>query len=64
MVFASAYMRDFGAQGPDNPAMGQSWETQYGKLFASAQVEQARAKFEGEGWGSNSPSPIATPKRS
>jgi hypothetical protein len=63
MVFAAGYMRDFGAQGADNPAMGTSWETQFGKLFASAQVEQARAKFQAEGWTSDSPSPIATPKR-
>jgi len=63
MVFGSGYMRDFGGQGADNPGMSQSWEGQYGKLFASAAVEQARAKFEGEGWTSNQPSPIATPKR-
>lgn len=63
MVFGSGYMRDFGAQGADNPGMGASWETQYGKLFASAAVEQARAKFQGEGWTSDQPSPIATPKR-
>ena len=63
MIFGSAYMRDFGAQGPDNPAMGQSWETQYGMLMKSALVEQARAKFQSEGWTSDSPSPVATPKR-
>lgn len=63
MVFGSGYMRDFGGQGADNPGMGNSWETQYGKLFASAAVEQARAKFQGEGWTSDSPSPIASPKR-
>lgn len=63
MVFGSAYMRDFGAQGPDDPAMGQSWETQYTKLFGSAQVEQARARFRSEGWTSDQPSPIASPKR-
>lgn len=63
MVFGSGYMRDFGAQGADNPQMGQSWETQYGKLFASAAVEQARAKFQSEGWTSDQPSHIATPKR-
>ena len=63
MVFASAYMRDFGAQGPDNPQMGQSWEAQYKLLSQSAQVEQARAKFQSEGWTSDQPSPVATPKR-
>jgi len=64
MIFGSGYMRDFGGQGADNPGMGQSWETQYGKLFASASVEQMRAKFQSEGWTSDSPSPLATPKRS
>ena len=62
MVFASGYMRDFGAQ-TDNPGMSQSWETQYKTLSQSAQVEQARAKFESEGWTSQQPSPLATPKR-
>lgn len=62
MVFASGYMRDFGAQA-DNPGMGASWEAQYQKLMQSAAVEQARAKFEAEGWTSQSPSPVATPPR-
>lgn len=63
MVFGSGYMRDFGAQGPDNPQMGVSWESQYSKLFASANVEQLRAKFQGPAWTSDQPSPIATPAR-
>lgn len=62
MVFGSGYQRDFSAQG-DNPQMGASWEAQYQKLFQSASVEQARAKFQSEGWTSDQPSPIATPKR-
>lgn len=62
MVFASAYMRDFGAQA-DNAQMSQSWELQYQTLMKSAAVEQARAKFESEGWTSESPSPAATPPR-
>lgn len=62
MVFASAYQRDFALTG-DNPQQGVSWESQYKALMASATVEQARAKFESEGWTSNSPSPTATPPR-
>jgi hypothetical protein len=62
MVFAAGYMRDFGSQA-DNPGMSQSWETQYTTLMKSASVEQARAKFESEGWTSESPSPVATPSR-
>ena len=62
MVFGSGYQRDFSAQG-DNPQTGVAWEKQYMTLFQSAMVEQARAKFQSEGWTSDSPSPIATPKR-
>lgn len=62
MVFGSGYQRDFSAQG-DNPQMGAAWEAQYQKLFQSASVEQARAKFQSEGWTSDQPSAIATPKR-
>lgn len=62
MVFASGYQRDFAAQG-DNPQMGASWEGQYTKLFQSMDMEQSRAKGESEGWTTNSPSKIATPKR-
>jgi len=63
MIFGSGYMRDFGAQA-DNPQMGMSWQTQYDMLIKSAIVEQMRAKFESNGWTSNSPTPLATPPRS
>lgn len=56
MVFASGYMRDFGAQA-DNPQMGASWEAQYKLLFGSAGMEQARAKWEADGWTSQPPAP-------
>lgn len=62
MVFASGYMRDFGAQGADNPGMSVSWEAQYGKLFASANAEEARKRYEGQAWTSNSDTP-AQPAR-
>jgi hypothetical protein len=63
MVFGSGYQRDFAAQG-DNPQMGAAWEAQYQKLFQSANMEQARAKYEADGWTSNEPSPVQTSKRS
>lgn len=63
MVFASGYMRDFGGQGSDNPGMSVSWEGQYKTLMNSAQVEEARKKFQSEAWTSDSPSPLATPPR-
>jgi hypothetical protein len=51
MIFASGYQRDFGSQA-DNPAQAQSWESQYEKLFASANGEELRKKFSGPGWTS------------
>lgn len=61
MVFASGYMRDFGAQA-DNPQMGASWESQYQTLLKSAAVEQFRAKHESQGWTSDQPSPLVQRK--
>ncbi len=62
MIFASGYMRNFGPQA-DDPRMSMSWEMQYQTLFKSAEVEQARAQFQSQGWTSVQPSPIATPPR-
>lgn len=62
MVFGSGYMRNFGSQS-DNPQMAASWESQLQLLMKSAGMEQARAKFQGEAWTSEAPSPIATPPR-
>lgn len=62
MVFASGYMRDFGAQS-DNPQMAQSWESQYQLLMKSASVDSFRMKFQSEGWSQNIPAPQATPPR-
>lgn len=62
MVFMMGYERDFGAQS-DNPESAQSWETQYGKLFTSANIEEQRKRYAAGGWGSLSPTPIATPSR-
>lgn len=49
MIFASAYMRNFGAQS-DSPQMAQSWENQYQTLMKSAVAEELRKKFSGLGW--------------
>jgi len=62
MVHAYGYMKDFGGQA-DNPQGAMSWEMQYKTLFASAEVEQARAKWQSEGWTSEQPSRTATPPR-
>lgn len=60
MVFASGYQRDFGAQS-DDPSKAMSWESQYGKLMQTAEVEELRKKYQGPGWTPRQPSPIATP---
>ncbi|HEY6861665.1 MAG TPA: hypothetical protein VI358_18010 [Pseudolabrys sp.] len=44
MVFMTGYQQNFGQQS-DNPQMAQSWESQYGKLLASANVEEVRRKY-------------------
>jgi hypothetical protein len=62
MVYISAYQRNFGRQS-DDPQMAQSYEAQYQTLLKSAAVEEARKKYEGPAWSSQSPSPFATPTR-
>lgn len=61
LVFASGYMRDFGAQS-DNPAQAASWEAQYQTLFKSANMLELRKKWAGPGWTPLSSIPI-TPVR-
>lgn len=62
MIYISAYQRNFGRQS-DDPQMAQSYEGQYKALLQGAMVEEARKKYEGPGWSSQSPSPIASPTR-
>lgn len=62
MVYISAYQRNFGRQS-DDPQMAQSYESQYQALLKGAAMEEARKKFEGPGWTSQSPSPISSPTR-
>jgi len=62
MIYISAYQRNFGRQS-DDPAMAQSYESQYKALLQGAIVEEARKKFDAAGWSSQSPATIATPTR-
>lgn len=62
MVFAAGHMRDFGSQS-DNPQMAQSWESQYGNLVKSMNVDSLRMKYQSVAWGNQIPTPIATPPR-
>jgi hypothetical protein len=58
MVFISGYMKNFGSQG-DDPAMSQSWQGQYDKLFASAGMEEMRKKYASQAWQDKVPNPLA-----
>lgn len=60
MVAASAYQKNFGAQG-DDPRMAQSWETQYQTLLPSAQAEEMRKKQHGWQALTSQRSPPPTP---
>ncbi len=63
MVFASGYMKNFGA-GSDDPKMAQSWEGHFQTLLADAKTEESRKQFTGQGWSDKSPiPPTTTPPR-
>lgn len=62
MVFMSGYMRNFSSSGND-PQMAVNWESQYKALFASANSEEMRKKFNSSGWASLNPAPAATQPR-
>ena len=62
MIYISGFQRNFGRQS-DDPAMSQSYESQYKALLAGAMPEEYRKKFEASAWSSNSQSPVATPTR-
>lgn len=62
MVYVSAYQRNFGRIN-DDPAMAQTYESQYQGLLKSAMVEENRKKFQSAAWTSYSPSPFAAPTR-
>ena len=62
MIYISAYQRNFGRLN-DDPAMAQTYESQYQSLLKSAMVEENRKKFESAAWTSYSPAPFAAPTR-
>ncbi len=62
MIFGTGYKQNWGAQS-DDPGSAVSWQSQYDKLFASANVEEQRKRYAAGAWGSMSPTPIATPSR-
>lgn len=62
MIFASAYMQNFSAEG-STPGMSISWEKEYTTLMQSANAEELRKRFQSQGWQAMTPNPIATPPR-
>lgn len=62
MVRAAGYQKNYGAA-VDDPKQALTWEATFQQLLSAAKVEEARKKFEGPGWSSKDPSPIATPPR-
>ncbi len=62
LIFISGFQRNFG-RASDDPQMAVSWQQQYDKHLATAVVEEQRKKFQGPGWTSMSPSPVASPTR-
>jgi hypothetical protein len=62
LAMGAGYLKDFGAA-TDDPQSGMSWEKKYTTQLKSAITEEARKKFQDEGWGSLSTGPAATPPR-
>ena len=62
MIFWSGYTKNFGAMA-DNPQQSVSWEAEYQRLLKGGAVEEARKKFQAQGWQAQAPTPTATPAR-
>lgn len=62
MIYVSGYQRNFGRQA-DDPAMAQSYESQYKALLSGAMMEEARKKFQSGAWSSMAPALAATSTR-
>lgn len=62
MIYISAYQRNFGRIN-DDPAMAQTYESQYESLLKSAMVEESRKKFQSAAWTSYSPTPFGATTR-
>lgn len=62
LAMGAGYMKNFGAA-TDDPQSGVSWETKYKTQLTSAIKEEARKKFQDQGWSSLSTGPSATPPR-
>lgn len=62
LIYGAGYLKDFGAAA-DDPKSGLTWSALYDKSLKSAVTEEARKKFQAQGWGGFSTGPEATPPR-
>jgi hypothetical protein len=62
LIFGYGYLKDYGAATDDPNAPG-SWESHYGKLIASANIEEQRKRYASQAWTPKSPATLATPPR-
>ena len=62
LVYGAGFLKNFGAA-QDDPQSGVSWKTLYDAALKSAMSEEARKKFQAQGWGALSTGPEATPPR-
>lgn len=62
LAIGAGYLKDYGAAA-DDPQSGISWEKKYTMQLTSAVKEEARKKFQGQGWSADSTGPEATPPR-
>ena len=62
LAIGYGYLKDYGAA-TDDPKAGVSWENKYQQQLKSAITEEARKRFQAQGWGAQSTGPEATPPR-
>ncbi len=62
MIWLAGYNRNFGAMS-DDPRQAVSWTAEYQRLMKSAQVEEARKRFQSSAWTAEFPAPMAQPAR-
>lgn len=62
LVYGAGYLKNFGAA-QDDPQSGTSWKTLYDIALKSSATEEARKKFQAQGWGELSTGAEATPQR-
>jgi|SRR5882724_3281503 len=62
LVMGAGFLKNFGAA-TDDPQSGVSWQIKYDRSLKSASTEEARKKFQAQGWSELSTGPEATPSR-